>query len=413
MLTLIHSNVARVEGGVFVVDRKFYLGMQAYAQRIREPLVTVHPRALPHDRIMDPVEVPLRELGYRVHVMGTGMDRRPGEADLRALEAVVGESRLVYSTGNGLAHVPRRLGVPYMMVLEYDLRTQLTVACAPVRQPLRKAVRAWRAATHYAKDLRDIRAAHAVHCNGYPMHEQMRPFNSNRLLYLDSRMGADMVIPLADLERRLSARHPGARLRLLYSGRYERLKGADHTVRAVLECLRRGLDVELHCYGQGSQHDELVRLAAQAADPQRIRIHAAVAYPELVRRSRGFDAFVCCHIQSDPSCTYLESLGAGLPIVGYDNRMWRGLRQASSAGLGARMRRPASVADAIETLMGDESLLRTLSRNARDFALEHTFEREFTRRTDAVNQALARFGSSAERRGASTLDRYEGAADPS
>lgn len=412
MLTMIHSNLARVEDGVFMVDRKFHLGMQAYTQRIREPIVTVHPRALPQDRIMDPVEVPLAQLGYRVHVMATGPDRRPGPDDLRALDGLVRASRLVYGTGNGLARVAREAGVPYIMVLEYDFQTQLTVACAPVRQRLRKAVRASRAVLSYAKDLRDIRAAHAIHCNGYPMHEQMRPFNRHRLLYLDSRMGADMVIGSDELEQRLAARRPGARLRLLFSGRYEPLKGADHAVRAALECLRRGLDVELHCYGQGSLHDDLLRLAALAADPTRIRIHAAVTYPELVQISRGFDAFVCCHIQSDPSCTYLESLGAGLPIVGYDNRMWRGLRRASQAGLGAPMGRPGAVADAIQALVADEALLQTLSRHARSFAAEHSFEREFTRRTDAVNHALAHFGS-AMRPAAAGLAPYEGAADRS
>ena len=77
------------------------------------------------------------------------------------------------------------------------------------------------------------------------------------------------------------------------------------------------------------------------------------------------------------------------------------------------MRRPAAVADAIEALGKDESLLRTLSRNARAFAVEHTFEREFTRRTDAVNVALARFGSAAVRNEAAALGPYEGATDRS
>ena len=41
-LTMVHSNPARVDNGVFSVDRKFHLGMQAYAHAIRTPLLTVH-----------------------------------------------------------------------------------------------------------------------------------------------------------------------------------------------------------------------------------------------------------------------------------------------------------------------------------------------------------------------------------
>lgn len=83
-----------------------------------------------------------------------------------------------------------------------------------------------------------------MHCNGYPMHDQSKWFNSNRLLYFDSRMSADLVIPEDGLDDRLSAIGAANRpLRLLFSGRYDRVKGADDAVRVGIECGKRGLDI--------------------------------------------------------------------------------------------------------------------------------------------------------------------------
>jgi colanic acid/amylovoran biosynthesis glycosyltransferase len=184
------------------------------------------------------------------------------------------------------------------------------------------------------------------------------------------------------------AARAGRPLRLLFSGRYERLKGVTDAVKAAVECVRRGLDVEMHFYGQGSLRGEMERIAAKAARPGRIHIHDAVPYPELVIISRTFDVFVCCHIQSDPSCTYLESFGAGLPIVGYGNRMWRRLSEASGAGLVSPLGRPALVADDVQRLANDFQLLSTLSERAVAFAQEHSYESEFGKRIQALNLAL-------------------------
>src|SRR6185312_8722995 len=168
------------------------------------------------------------------------------------------------------------------------------------------------------------------------------PHNPNRLFYLDSRLSEDRLIPPEQLASRLGSR-TGRPLRLLYSGRYERMKGADDAVKVALECLRRGLDVEMHCYGQGNLRADMEALAATAARPGRIRINGSVPYPELVKIAQTCDIFVCCHIQSDPSCTYLESLGAGLPIVGYDNGMWRRLCGESGAGYSSPLGNPGAV----------------------------------------------------------------------
>ena len=68
-MTMVHFNPARADDGIFSVDRKFHLGMQAYAQAIHVPLVTIHPERPLEAVTMDLVEVPLSELPYRVMIV--------------------------------------------------------------------------------------------------------------------------------------------------------------------------------------------------------------------------------------------------------------------------------------------------------------------------------------------------------
>ncbi len=382
-----HSNSARIDNGMLRVDRKFLTGMRLYAEHIDMPLMTVHPEMDMADQTMDLVEVPCKDLGFEVVIIKKNADPQETKA---WLQKQIGRSHLVYGSGFGSAKIARQLGIPYILVLECDLRTQITVTTMQVKSLARRSIRSLRCIVQYiSHDIGAMRGAHSLHCNGYPVYDESRQFNQNQLLYLDSRMSADMVITKQQLDDRLRQRS-GRPLRLLFSGRYERLKGADDSVRVALECLKRGLDIELHTYGHGSLRDMMLQLARQSPVANRIHIHDAIPYPELVQCSREFDLFVCCHIQSDPSCTYLESFGAGLPIVGYANRMWQRLSESSACGYASPMGQPSGVADDVARLLENSNMLADMSRQARTFALEHTFEREFSLRTNAIKSELVR-----------------------
>ena len=388
MLTIIQPNPGRIEGGVLTIDRKFHLGMQNYVREISVPILSIHPSMSPDFKIMDPVHVPLHELGYDVLTLDADRRGKLGPDDQSTLERKIAESQLIYGGGFDAARIAHRLRVPYILTMEYDLKTQIVVAASRVKNPVRRAVRAVRCGFSYTRhNIVDVIHAHSVHCNGYPIYDESRWLHSKRLLYLDSRMTAEMVIAEAAVRDRLASR-PRRALRLLYSGRYEPLKGSLDAVRVAIECLQRGLDVEMHCYGQGSLRDAMRQLVAKTSYGERVHVHDAVPYPELVELSRTFDIFVCCHIQNDPSCTYLESFGAGLPIVGYANRMWRRLCEESAGGYSCKIGNCREMADRIGDLDSSPSRLSDMSFRAREFALAHSFENEFKRRTDALNEAL-------------------------
>lgn len=391
MLTMVHTNGMRIEGGIVRVDRKFHQGMLAYREAIHAPIVSVHPEAPPNAPIMDAIEVPEAELGYSVLTLAVDAKGSPTPIDRERLRAQLAQSRLMCGGGLGSAALARAVGTPYILFVEYDLRTQIVVTASQVSSKLRRGIRAVRTTLKYAQhDVPDVRGAHEVHCNGYPIHNEIAWFAGKRLLYLDSRMGADMIIDQGALQARLQSM-AGRRLRVLFSGRYERLKGADDVIKVAAECARLKLNLDVHTYGQGSLRPEMERLLQAHNLGGRVTIHDAVTFPELVKIARSFDLFICCHIQSDPSCTYLESMGAGLPIVGYANRMWSAMSRVSGAGLASPLGDPASVAANIERLMSDRDLLGAMSHRARDFAIQHSYEAEFALRTDAINAAYNHF----------------------
>jgi colanic acid/amylovoran biosynthesis glycosyltransferase len=380
-----HFNSVSITQGRLTVDRKFHLGMLNFAQQVPYPLTTLNPALRPGQTIMDAIEVAISDLPYGIIAIDadTGADAALPHEIPRVREQIR-RSGLLYGSALSTVPIAREFGVPYILILEYDLSTKITVTTAGISNPLRRWMRAARQVrNHFQTSIPQVRHAHSIHCNGYPILDETRKYNPNQLLYLDSRMFSDMLISPAALELRLhgSKARP---LRLLYSGRYERLKGADDAVRVASECLRRGLNIEMDCYGQGSLKDAMRGIAA--GRPQ-IRIHDAVPYPELVKISQAADAFVCCHIQNDPSCTYLESFGAGLPVVGYANRMWERLYGASGGGLISPLGRIGPLVERVESLCTDPNLLPKLSRKARDFAQEHVFEKEFKKRTDAITVA--------------------------
>jgi glycosyltransferase involved in cell wall biosynthesis len=338
---------------------------------------------------MDLIEIPLAELGYGVLALEHDASGRLLHGEAARLGEQVAASRLVYGSPLGGPKLARAHDVPYILILENDLQTQITLRTAGVPGLVQRATRTLGRIRNYAMvSIPDMRGAHSVHCNGFPMYDQSKWFNSNRLLYFDSRMSADLIIPEDRLNARLNQRTSSRPLRLLFSGRYDRVKGSDDAVRVAVECGNRGLDIEMHCYGQGDLRGEMERLAKQAPARARILIHDAIPYPDLVEVSRTFDLFVCCHVQGDPSCTYLEAFGSGLPIAGYANRMWRRLCGESRVGFATPTGQPDAVAASVQQLASDSATLAEMSMRARAFAVEHSFEREFKRRTESMNAVL-------------------------
>jgi hypothetical protein len=107
--------------------------------------------------------------------------------------------------------------------------------------------------------------------------------------------------------------------------------------------------------------------------------------PEL---QQSVDVFVCLHRQSDPSCTYLETLSCGVPIVGYKNRAFSGLLELADIGWGGELNNLDEICTIIVHLHENRTEIIEKSKNSAAFAQQHDFDTTFQKRIDHLIYSL-------------------------
>jgi glycosyltransferase involved in cell wall biosynthesis len=386
-IAIVSECPAGVEGTDALMDRKFHLGMLQYRSRLERPLRVIVPRADQHNlsESLEHERIGIDDLPYELVAIECDPSRRPLPSELPRVEEAVRSSLLVYGHGMGAFRAARMSGVPHIFVVEHDLLNAMAVARMSAPDPLRRIIWQGRAFARFAHLVEDIRKAERLHCNGYTAYDGLAWLQSKRLLYFDSRLTRDMVVKESDLERRHTSTAEEHPVQLVFSGRFERIKGAMDVVLVGIEMLKRGVPFELHLYGDGSLTEAMrYRIARHPGARARIHLHGVVPFEELQRRSKDMDLFVLCHRQGDPSCTYLEAMGCGLPIVGFENPMWTPLARDSEAGVVVAGRSVSGLCDAIVELSADRRRRVQLARRARAFASAHCFEDEFEKRSDDI-----------------------------
>ncbi len=379
-LTVLPALPARkLADGKVILTQKFVDGMKKYLEYWDIPTTVIMEPTEQGTTNLDEIEVDPAGLPFRLDVMSY---------DSPDLRAALAGSRVVLGAmmhrQNHISTICRQVGVPCVYVAEFNLGTRIQIVRAEVKNPLRVARRVWREAGQERKHRRAIRLAAGIQCNGTPTFEDYRSINPQPHLFFDTRVTEDMLISAAALETRLATLGQGGPIRLLFSGRLIEMKGADHLVPVALELRRRAVPFTLTICGGGPLEGRI------RADIERHHLGDAVNLAgvldfktELVPMTQEqADLFICCHRSGDPSCTYLEVMGCGVPIVGYNNAAFRGVADQSRAGWVVPMNRPDKVAEEISRLSSDRTALADVSRKALEFARRHTFERTFQSRIE-------------------------------
>ena len=273
--------------------------------------------------------------------------------------------------------------IPVVLTIEYTLRTRLDIlrlSGAPISHKIKTAL--W---LIYTERKRVLALAHAagLQANGTPAYHTYGPNNSASILYFDTRLRTSDFIGAEGASRKSASLATGNPLRLAFSGRLEKMKGAEDLIK-VMTALRRRSKIQcyLDIYGKGSLQDRMLKQIAKAGLSNWVKLNDPVDfYEELVPilKSR-VDLFVCCHPQGDPSCTYLETLGCGVPIVGYANQAFKGILSLGLCGVSVPVGDVEAMASAIERLDEDRSLLATLTGGAVEIASTRLFELMFADR---------------------------------
>ncbi|WP_299841333.1 glycosyltransferase [uncultured Paracoccus sp.] len=278
-----------------------------------------------------------------------------------------------------------------VFVIEYTLGTRLQIlGLDRDRSTVQKAKSALWLLGQERRRRRALRRADGVQVNGFPAYDAYRALNGNTVMYLDNRMQGTMFADQGELARKAAVLTAGGPLRLINSGRLEPLKGAQDLVPVARALNDRGVNFTLDIYGTGSLQDQIRADIQTYQLADRVRLHAPVDFvTELVPISRrDADLFLSCHRQSDPSCTYLEAIGCGLPVVGYDNAMLSRLASDSTAGWTVPLADTAALADLIAARATDPAGIGAASRAALDFARKHDFATEFALRRDHLLHLL-------------------------
>lgn len=368
------------------LTKKFVSGMSMICSHWDGPveLLVEHDEA-PDSGNLDDIWIAPDELPFRVTVADF---HSPQAKALIARAAVVQGG-----TDHRLNHMPgwcAELGAQYVVVSEYTLRTRWQIIDAEPLNPLinwRRKLWAWR---QELANVAAVKSAAAVQCNGTPTFDVYSRLNTHALLYFDSRVTTDMLPAAPRLARRETPWSATDPIRLAFSGRLNRMKGADH-LPLVAKALRdRQVPFTMDIYGEGPLVNELKKIIAHHGLQDVVRLGGVLDFTsELMPKVRDeVDLFVCCHRQGDPSCTYLETWACGVPIVGYDNEAFTGMMQRCPAGESVPMNDWSAMAATIERMVREPRRLSDMAQLGLAFSREHTFELEFERRMEHLAHLL-------------------------
>ncbi|WP_434618737.1 glycosyltransferase [Tabrizicola sp. M-4] len=325
-LLMVASAPVIVKGDRVILDVKFAEGMEAQTAAWDGPLDCILWEGA--TQIPFPVEVDRHSLPWGLSTLPAGAALPPGTGQTHDLIAAAGDM----SETLDLAASGR---TPVVYSVEYTHKTRLDIlALDRGIGPLRRLRRRLWLERQEKRRRSAFRAAAALQSNGYPCAAAYAELNPDLHLYLDNRMTLDRYATAEEQDSRRARLQSGGPLRLVYSGRLDPMKGAQDLVPIAARLAARGIAFHLDIFGDGILRSEMASAIVANGLTDHVRLHGNVDFAsELVPwQRRTADLFLSCHRQGDPSCTYIESMGCGLPIAGYGNEMWGPLCRASQGG---------------------------------------------------------------------------------
>ena len=328
-------------------DRKFYDGMLLYTKEWPGMVSCIV--SLSNSSLLDfgVINKTIDELQFKCIILEAN--------EIITIDHLTGASIVLASAdADNQLHISalcRKCHVKCIYVIEYIPETRYQITYLSTRNPLvmlRRFLYIWQ---QEKKRILAFGISDGLQSNGVPAYYEYKKFKNN-LLYFDTRVYKNNCITDADLEARLNDLTKKKPLRLAFSGRLIRIKGADHLVYLALLLKQRKVLFSLTIYGAGELKDEMIAFIKKNQLESVVYLPGPVDFynkllPEL---KKNIDLFVCLHRQSDPSCTYLETLSCGIPIVGYKNRAFSGLLTMEDIGWAAKINDLKKIADIIEYL---------------------------------------------------------------
>ncbi|GAB1543469.1 hypothetical protein NUACC21_61440 [Scytonema sp. NUACC21] len=295
---------------------------------------------------------------------------------------------------NRISQYCKSSSVPCIYISEYSLKARKQIIHLTVRNPLLRFRKTFWEDNQERKQVKAIKLADGIQCNGTPTYEEYSKINPNAFLYFDNRVPNNLLATREEVEERtnyLCSQHKP--LRLCFSGRLIEMKGADHLIDIAQELKQLKVPFQMFICGDGNLKEPMqVKIAATGLSDC-VKMMGMLGFKSqlLPFVKQNVDLFVCCHRQSDPSCTYLETMSCGVPIIGYANEAFMGIVKYSEAGWLIEMDRPKALACKVAELQKNRQSVRDKSFKALEFAKKHTFEKTYERRIKHIEQTCYKF----------------------
>lgn len=289
---------------------------------------------------------------------------------------------------NHIVKVCQSADIPCIYTSEYSLKTRKQVVAVTTSNPLLRLRRNLWEHTQEWKRRNCVALANGLQCNGTPTYDAYRNINRDPLLYFDTRVTENMVATDDDIEMRARSQCDNMPLKLLFSGRLIKMKGAEHLLDVAKELKRLGIQFQMFICGDGDLEEMIQhKIVANGLGDCVIMMGVLDFKTELIPFVKAnVDLFVCCHRQGDPSCTYLETMSCGVPIVGYANEAFAGLVKHSKTGWVIEINRPNLLAKKVAELSRSRDAIKAMSFNSLRFARLHTFEKTFEARISHIKR---------------------------
>jgi glycosyltransferase involved in cell wall biosynthesis len=378
-LTIIPSVPVWKKGETLCFDRKFYDGLLLYTQLWPGPVICV----------MASSASPISSFG----VIEATPDTMPFSCIALKENEIVGkkhvrDSTIVMASADAhdqlhIANLCRENGVKCVYVIEYIPETRHQIVALDNHNPAVLLRQNLYLRINERKRRKAFELSDGLQCNGTPAWNEYKKI-PNRLLYFDTRVSKTQIISDGDLETRISTLKDKKPLRLAFSGRLIAMKGADHLVQLALKLKKMNIPFLFSIYGTGDLEEEMNRYIDRNELREMVTMKGAVDFnrqllPDLKEK---VDLFVALHRQSDPSCTYLETLSCGVPIVGYRNQAFGGILDLADVGWGVKPDDLEAVTLMISRLDRTREEIAEKSRNAVKFGRKHDFETTYKNRID-------------------------------
>lgn len=289
---------------------------------------------------------------------------------------------------NHISKICQLAGVPCIYVSEYTLKTRKQIIAVNTNNPLLLLRRNLWEQSQEQKQREALQLAEGLQCNGTPTYETYRTISSDPMLFYDTRISEDMLPTHKELDERTRRLDENKPLRLVFSGRLNKMKGADHLLDVAQELKRLRVPFKLDISGAGELETMMDERIARDGLHDCVKM---IKLPDFKTKFFPFvkeeiDLFICCHRQGDPSCTYIETMSCGVPIVGYANEAFTGMVEHSKAGWVVPMDNPKLLAKKVAELNNNREEIKQMSFKSLNFARLHTFEKTFAARIEHMKR---------------------------